>query len=278
VCVTCLLSCFLWLRCSAWFLARRRLERAECTQRRIHPRGHVSLFQPHHGSLPAGEPHHLELARQPCTIRSVGTELDPLLLMRVCRSSFARLLCVAVCLSISLGLSPTLQLSLSLLCSCTRALSRIVLLCLSTHIAHSLTHLSSFTHIAPTPSHSLTSSLSLSLSCCSLWFDIEGTWPTDTTSNAQFLQRAQQALSDNGVPGGIYCGREWPQYFGSYTGAKELPLWYAHYDSIPSFRDWYGTPYGGWSAPNIKQYDADGSSTRHCGIEIDSDWTPSYPA
>eukprot|EP00013_Stygamoeba_regulata_P000367 CAMPEP_0177640140 /NCGR_PEP_ID=MMETSP0447-20121125/6387_1 /TAXON_ID=0 /ORGANISM="Stygamoeba regulata, Strain BSH-02190019" /LENGTH=331 /DNA_ID=CAMNT_0019142197 /DNA_START=150 /DNA_END=1148 /DNA_ORIENTATION=+ len=110
-----------------------------------------------------------------------------------------------------------------------------------------------------------------------LWFDIEGTWPSDTASNTQFLERAQQAVADNQVPGGIYCGRQWPQYFGPYAGAKEWPLWYAHYDSIPSFRDWYGEPYGGWTAPTIKQYDADGSSTRHCGIEIDSDWTPAYP-
>jgi hypothetical protein len=181
---------------------------------------------------------------------------------------------VFVDLSRALSDSPTFSLSLVFVYS--RALSHRITLFVNSH--RTLTHSPLLFHSHRTHSLSFTHLFSLSLSCCSLWFDIEGTWPTDTTSNAQFLQRAQQALSDNGVPGGIYCGREWPQYFGSYTGAKELPLWYAHYDSIPSFRDWYGTPYGGWSAPNIKQYDADGSSTRHCGIEIDSDWTPSYPA
>ena len=42
---------------------------------------------------------------------------------------------------------------------------------------------------------------------------------------------------------------------GGSTQFSQYPLWYAHYDSNPSFSDWY--PFGGWSSPAIKQYVGD---------------------
>jgi len=92
-----------------------------------------------------------------------------------------------------------------------------------------------------------------------LWLDIEGSWPHDIPSNVEFLKGLADAITGHGLrgdhwvrysvditEGGIYCGREWPKIFGNFSGLSDWPLWYAHYDLIPSFVDWFGQPYGGW--------------------------------
>lgn len=48
-----------------------------------------------------------------------------------------------------------------------------------------------------------------------------------------------------------------------------LPLWYAHYDNSPSFSDF--AAFGGWTAPNIKQYEGTSSL---CGASVDRNWHP----
>ena len=77
-----------------------------------------------------------------------------------------------------------------------------------------------------------------------------------------------------GIKGGVYAGYySWQEIVGldySYPSSKGLPLWYAHYDNDPSFRDF--KPYGGWSTPSIKQYIGDHES---CGVDVDYDWYPS---
>lgn len=51
----------------------------------------------------------------------------------------------------------------------------------------------------------------------------------------------------------VYCGREWPDIFGSnFTAFSDVPLIYAHYDNVPSFYDF--NPYGGWDKPSGKQF------------------------
>lgn len=56
-------------------------------------------------------------------------------------------------------------------------------------------------------------------------------------------------------------------------GFPGLPLWYAHYDNVPSFSDSWAYEFGGWSSPAMKQYyDSDSGP---CGVSyIDVNWYP----
>lgn len=50
---------------------------------------------------------------------------------------------------------------------------------------------------------------------------------------------------------------------------SDFPLWYAHYDGIPSFSDF--KPFGGWTKPTIKQYKGTSSL---CGASVDLNYHP----
>ena len=68
----------------------------------------------------------------------------------------------------------------------------------------------------------------------------------------------------------------WQQIMGSASACQDLthiPLWYAHYDNLQTFNDYYKLPFGGWTNPAIKQYD-DGGHQKICGLTIDQDWYP----
>jgi hypothetical protein len=54
---------------------------------------------------------------------------------------------------------------------------------------------------------------------------------------------------------------------GGSTQFSKYPLWYPHYDSNPSFSDWYS--FGGWSTPAIKQYAGDVS---FCSAGVDKNY------
>jgi len=111
-----------------------------------------------------------------------------------------------------------------------------------------------------------------------IWIDIEGsTWNSYTKDqNVAFVETLVQTYESEGYKVGIYCGREFPDFFGPYTGFSNLPVWYAHYDIVPSFVDWWGQPYGGWKAPSVKQfYDKSTGFEQKCNLTIDWDWSPS---
>lgn len=36
-----------------------------------------------------------------------------------------------------------------------------------------------------------------------------------------------------------------------------LPVWYAHFDNSPNFKDWGSVKFGGWTYPSMKQYVGD---------------------
>ena len=117
------------------------------------------------------------------------------------------------------------------------------------------------------------------LTVARLWVDIEGSWPGSPQFNQQFLSAAISAIRSFGVLPGIYCGREWPQIFGAnFTAFSDVPLWTALFDNIPSQRFYWDNPWGGWQAPTIKQFSADGSSSQlapsHCNVTIDWDFLP----
>lgn len=64
----------------------------------------------------------------------------------------------------------------------------------------------------------------------------------------------------------------WQSILGSTSACTSVatqPLWYAHYDNNPSFSDF--TKFGGWTKPNIKQYQGTHSL---CGASVDSNYYP----
>ena len=50
---------------------------------------------------------------------------------------------------------------------------------------------------------------------------------------------------------------------------KNYPLWYAHYDGVPGFKDPSFWAFGGWTKPTIKQFDDHGPC-----MDIDRSWYP----
>lgn len=112
-----------------------------------------------------------------------------------------------------------------------------------------------------------------------LWLDIEGAqyWLNDYIKNQEFFESLVDAcLSDDTYQCGIYASKNsWQSLFGSidytYAKASTLALWYPHYENTPnpSFSDW--TPYGGWTAPTMKQYQG---TTTVCDMGVDYNWAP----
>lgn len=90
-----------------------------------------------------------------------------------------------------------------------------------------------------------------------VWIDAEETADVaDPKHNADWLNRAIARLLEHGRRAGIYTGAWWwndPRYMGGSTAFKEVPLWYAEYDSNPDLYTW--TPFGGWLNPAGKQWD-----------------------
>ena len=54
---------------------------------------------------------------------------------------------------------------------------------------------------------------------------------------------------------------------GSCSSLGNVPLWYAHYDGVQNFNDF--KDFGGWTKPNIKQYQGD---VTLCGAGVDYSW------
>jgi len=106
-----------------------------------------------------------------------------------------------------------------------------------------------------------------------LWFDIEGPgtyWGSNQAANANFFAAMAAQAKAMGINFGVYTSAsQWIPIMGGYTGGSAYPLWYAHYDGNPSFSDF--APFGGWSQPNIKQYQG---STNICGCGVDYNWYP----
>jgi len=93
-----------------------------------------------------------------------------------------------------------------------------------------------------------------------LWIDVEGTqyWSSSTTNNINFITAMAAQGKARGVSIGVYTSSsQWTPITGGSTAMKSYPLWYAHYDSNPSFSDF--SAFGGWTKPAIKQYSGDQS-------------------
>ena len=104
-----------------------------------------------------------------------------------------------------------------------------------------------------------------------LWFDIEGTWYSSTSSNQKFFEELINKARSIGIVYGIYASSYyWSSLFGSsykFKYASSIPLWYPHYDNKATFSDFKA--FGGWTTPYIKQYAGDKTL---CSTDVDYDY------
>lgn len=87
-----------------------------------------------------------------------------------------------------------------------------------------------------------------------IWLDVEiDTSPPPASQVLAAVHQMQAAVEANGFAAGIYTSRSmWATLTNNSKDFSDLPLWDACYDSEASFD--YFIPYGGWTAPLIKQY------------------------
>jgi len=109
-----------------------------------------------------------------------------------------------------------------------------------------------------------------------VWLDIEGSqyWLGSTSSNQAWYKQLKDSCKTYSVTCGVYSSSsQWSAIFGStsFSYGSELPLWYAHYDSNPSFSDF--SAFGGWSSPHAKQYQGD---VTQCSLGVDKNYSPSF--
>ena len=124
-----------------------------------------------------------------------------------------------------------------------------------------------------------------------LWFDIEYnpdsqcSWSNYTNEeNCDYILSLGEAatnifsnyssIASHSV--GIYSGHHgWGVVFnGNYSYCKEAniyPLWFPHYDGMETFSDYDSLAIGGWTQPNMKQYNG---SVTECQANVDLDWYP----
>jgi len=99
-----------------------------------------------------------------------------------------------------------------------------------------------------------------------IWLDIEGNyWSGSYNANSGFIANMISRGHHLGVELGLYTSRS--QYLpivGGYSGARSLPLWYAHYDYSASLNDF--SSFNGWRKPADKQYIG---NTYVCGVGAD---------
>jgi GH25 family lysozyme M1 (1,4-beta-N-acetylmuramidase) len=111
-----------------------------------------------------------------------------------------------------------------------------------------------------------------------VWLDIEGSeyWTGSYTNNKNWYQALVDSCGSLGVKCGIYASQyQWTSIFGSttYCYGNNKPLWYAHYDSNPTFSDYSKYSFGCWTSPYAKQY---AGTTTVCSVSVDLDYAPSF--
>jgi len=107
-----------------------------------------------------------------------------------------------------------------------------------------------------------------------IWFDVEQppNWGT-CAANQVFLTGLVNAAQGRGWKVGLYASSFfWTSMMCGVTTFSALPLWYPHYDQVPSFSDF--KPFGGWTKPAIKQYS---STTPCCGVNCDRNFRTAGP-
>ncbi|XGW32721.1 hypothetical protein V3C99_017336 [Haemonchus contortus] len=106
-----------------------------------------------------------------------------------------------------------------------------------------------------------------------LWLDIETyQWPSDHAKNRAFIEEMGKELTSLGYNWGVYSNyNNWQSIVGlDYTGMKGKQLWWATYNNEANFNNFKA--FGGWTKPNIHQYNGDVSGP--CSFSIDTNWYP----
>lgn len=124
------------------------------------------------------------------------------------------------------------------------------------------------------------------------WIDLEiyegnpSRWgaPEDNVAFVQtMVERLEARMADE--PGklrryGVYTdARSWKEIFGDATvhevfPGEHPPLWWPRFDQAQEVGDWSDEAFGGFSAPEIKQYD---DNVTACGISHDLNWRQEAP-
>uniref|UniRef100_A0A915MCX0 Uncharacterized protein n=1 Tax=Meloidogyne javanica TaxID=6303 RepID=A0A915MCX0_MELJA len=123
-----------------------------------------------------------------------------------------------------------------------------------------------------------------------VWLDIEGEpgennknqtyyWYEDIEKNIEFIDGMITTLNENKQLFGIYASKYfWTKITGNEQkyASKNIPLWYAHYDGINNFDDFYSKySFGGWNKPFMKQYsDQNSEKQKICNLSVDYNWRP----
>ena len=92
-----------------------------------------------------------------------------------------------------------------------------------------------------------------------IWFNLDGTWGSDVSTNKAFFEEMISQGISLGMNTGIYCDRTyWINKFGesyTYSQTSKVLLWYPNHNNVESFSDF--VQFGGWTTPYMKQYTAD---------------------
>lgn len=105
-----------------------------------------------------------------------------------------------------------------------------------------------------------------------LWIDLEETPPPgqQTATTVSLIRSALQACGS--FPCGIYTRQDWWRSFtGDTSEFAAYPVWYAHYDNLPSFADWPAFGFGSWTEPMGKQYADKRFEGKLCDKTVDYD-------
>ena len=102
------------------------------------------------------------------------------------------------------------------------------------------------------------------------WLDIEGGWSSSYSANQVFFNELMNSVRSVGFVHGIYCNQyHWNLFFTLdfiYRYASETKLWYCHWDYEANFDQFEVVAFGGWTWPNMKQYQ---DTTWFCGGAVD---------
>ncbi|MEU1125541.1 hypothetical protein ABZ371_18740 [Streptomyces sp. NPDC005899] len=89
-----------------------------------------------------------------------------------------------------------------------------------------------------------------------IWLDVEGPgsyWGSSTSCNASTIQACMDGCKVAGHSVGVHTSEsQWVPICGGYTGASDLPLWYAHHDDVQSCAGF--ATFDEWTRPTLKQY------------------------
>ena len=101
--------------------------------------------------------------------------------------------------------------------------------------------------------------ISNSISVNRVWFKLDGTWSSSTSSNQAFFTEMINKGIALGLNTGIFSDRSyWINKFGesfTYSQTSKVLLWYPNHNNVESFSDF--VQFGGWTTPYMKQYTAD---------------------